>query len=132
VGGDQRQVDVAALPDRLAVVDRLQHGQLPRPLLDEAGDAEQVLGPLPARHRPPRRLVGPAGGGHGPVDVGGAGRHHLGQHLLGGGVHGLEGGALDGVDELAVDEQPVGGLDVDDRPGLGGGCVLEHRQSNVK
>ena len=49
VGGDQRQVDVAGLADRLAVVDRLEHGQLAGPLLEQPGDAEQVLAPLGAR-----------------------------------------------------------------------------------
>ena len=37
------------------------------------------------------------------------------------------------ADELAVDEQAVRGREVDDRAGLGGGCVIEHLdQSTVK
>ena len=61
VRGDQRQVDVAGLLDRLAVVQRLQHRQLARALLDDPGDPEQVLGPVPARHRTPDLLVRASG-----------------------------------------------------------------------
>src|SRR5262249_12922923 len=80
----QRDAQAGGRADRLAVVQRLEHGELARPLLDYPGDAEQVLGPLPARHGRPGVLVGLARGGHGPVHVGGAGLGHLGQDLLGG------------------------------------------------
>jgi ParB family chromosome partitioning protein len=131
VGSDQGQVDVAGLADRLAVVDRLEDGQLAGPLLHQPGDAEQVLGPLAAGHRAPHLLVRGAGGGDGPVDVGGAGGHDLGEDLLGGRVHGLERRAVDRVHELAADEQPVAGRDVDDAARLGRRRVLEgvaHRE----
>src|SRR3712207_6917895 len=39
----QRDVDVAGLADRLAVVQRLQDGELAGALLQDAGDPEQVL-----------------------------------------------------------------------------------------
>ena len=39
----EREVDVAALADRLAAVERLEHRELARALLDDAGDAVQVL-----------------------------------------------------------------------------------------
>jgi hypothetical protein len=128
----QRQVDVAALPDGLAVVDRLQHRELPRALLEDAGQPVQVLAPGPGGQAGPGAVVGGAGRGHRPVDVLGAGGRHLGQHLLGGRVDGLEPGAVDGVDHLAADVQAVAGGDVDDRRRLGGGGVVEAHQSNVK
>jgi hypothetical protein len=122
---DQGEVDVAALADRLAVVDRLEHRELAGPLLDEPGDAVQVLAPLAARQLGPHVGVRPAGGGDRPVDVARPGRHDLGQHLFGGRVHRLERRAVDRVHHVAVDEQPVRRGDVDDRAGLGGGRVLE-------
>ena len=65
--------------------------------------------------------VGAAGGLHRAVDVVLVGLGDLGEHLLGGRVDGLERLAVP-VDELAVDEQAVGRLDVDDRARLGGGA----------
>ena len=55
--GGQRHVDVAGLADRLAAVERLDDRQLPRALLDQARDPEQVLAALQ------RRQSGPPGGG---------------------------------------------------------------------
>ena len=58
--GGERQVDVARLLDRLAAVERLQHRELARALLQQPRDPEQVLGALrgpqrrPARPRTPR------------------------------------------------------------------------------
>jgi hypothetical protein len=109
---DQRQVDVPRLPDRLAVVERLEHGQLTGALLDDPGDPEQVLRALGARQPGPHRERS-AGGSHGAVDVPRTGQCHLGEHLLGRGVDGLE-GVLARV-EGPVDEQPVRRRDVDDR-----------------
>ena len=80
--GGQRDVDIARLPDRLAVVQALQDRELPGPLLQDPGDPVQVLGPLRPGHRSPDLLVGGASGGHGPVHVGGTGRRHLSQRLL--------------------------------------------------
>ena len=119
-----RDVDVAGLLDRLAVVDRLEHGELAGALLDDPGDPEEVLRPLRPRHPAPDPVVGAARGLDGRVDVGVVGLGDLGQHLLGGRVDGLERRAVP-VDELAVDEQAVGRLDVDDRARLGGRGVLE-------
>ena len=62
-------VDVAGLPDRLAVVEGLQHGQLTGPLGHHPRDPVEVLGPLRARHRAPHLFVRAAGRGDGPVDV---------------------------------------------------------------
>jgi len=91
VRGDQRQVDVAGLADRLAVVDRLQYGQLTGALLDDPGDPVEVLGTVAAGHRAPDALVRAACGGHRRVHVCRPSRGHLGQCLLGGRVHRLKG-----------------------------------------
>ncbi len=124
VRSDDRDVDVARLLDRLAVVDRLQDGELAPALLDDPGDPVEVLGALGAGHPGPDPGVGAARGLHGSVDVGVARLGDLGEHLLGGRVDRLEGRA-GAVDELTVDEEAVGRLDVDDRARLGRGGVLE-------
>src|ERR671937_403832 len=56
VRGGQRQVDVARLLDRLAAVERLEHGELARTLLQNARDPEQVLRALGRRHGRPAVL----------------------------------------------------------------------------
>ena len=58
VRGRERDVDVARLADRLAVVERLEHGELAGALLDRARDAEEVLGALAPGQVAPDRLVG--------------------------------------------------------------------------
>jgi hypothetical protein len=130
----QRDVDVARLPDRLAVVERLQDGEFPGLLLDDPGDPEQVLGSLPAGQLRPGCFVGVAGGGDRAVDVGGSRLGHLGQDLLGSRRDGLERVPFGTPGELAVDEEPVGLAQRDDRPRLRGRGVLElsHGQSRVK
>ena len=57
VAGHQRDVDVARLADRLAVVERLEHGEEPAVLLDLARDGVEVArAPVPAE-RPPVRAA---------------------------------------------------------------------------
>ena len=56
MAGDQRNVDVAQLADRLAVVDRLQDGEKALPLLHMARQRINMLRPLEARKRRPFRL----------------------------------------------------------------------------
>jgi hypothetical protein len=127
VGGDERDVDVTGLADGLAVVDRLQHRQFAGALLDQAGDAEEILRPVGSPHRspdPPVRLPGRRDGG---VHIGRCRLGDLGQDLLGGGVHCLAKTTINGVHEGAVDEEPIRGLDVHNRTGLRGGCVVEGR-----
>ena len=51
----ERHVDVARLLDGLAAVERLEHGELAAALLEDARDAEQVLGALAAGQRRPSR-----------------------------------------------------------------------------
>ena len=52
----QRQVDVARLADRLAAVERLEHGELARALLQDPRDSEEVLGALARRQVRPAVL----------------------------------------------------------------------------
>ncbi len=101
-----RQVDVARLEDRLAVVERLGEGELVDAGLQGVGDlVEQpaavagrgLLAPV-AGERRVRRLDGAAG-------VGGRSRRHLAEDLLGGRVLGREGAPVLGLDPAAVDEQ---------------------------
>jgi len=126
VRGDQGEVGVAGLLDRLAVVQGLQDGEFAAALLDDPRDTEQVLGALGAGQRRPL-LEGLAGGRDGTVDVRLARPGDLGQDLLGGRGDRLEDLAVGGLRELAVDEQAVRGCDVDDRAGLGCGCLFECR-----
>ena len=69
VRGRERQVDVARLLDRLAAVQRLEHGELARALLEDARDAEEVLRALRAGQRRPAVRERVARGGDGAVDV---------------------------------------------------------------
>ena len=81
VRGGERQVDVARLLDRLAAVQRLEHGELARALGEDAGDPEHVLRALgagqlrPAPERFARRRDGV-------VHVGRARLRDLGERLL--------------------------------------------------
>src|SRR3546814_13072249 len=93
-------------------------------LRDDAVDAVGILRCLLAGHRAPDAAVGATGSLHGCVDIGLAGLGDLSQDLFGGRVDRLEPGA-GAVDELTVDEQAVGRLDVDDAARLGGGCIVE-------
>jgi hypothetical protein len=123
VRGGQRDVDVARFAQRLAPVERLDHGQLTGALLNEPGDPEQVLRPLAVGQRGPARLGG-ARGLDGGGDIGGAGPRDLGDGLLGGGVErGLEAPGRR-VAEDAVDEQAVALGEAHVVGGLGRGGVV--------
>ena len=78
----ERQVDVARLLDRLAAVERLQHGELARALLQQPRDPEQVLRALGRAQRRPAVLERRARGGDGGVDVLRARLPDLGERLL--------------------------------------------------
>src|SRR5919106_1347406 len=88
--GNQGEIDVTRLFDRLAPVQRLQDGELPGALLDHAGNTEHELCPLSWGHRPPISLEGPAAGGGALVPPRLARLGHLGELLFGGGVDGGE------------------------------------------
>ena len=79
----ERQVDVAALADRLAAVEALEHGELARALLDEPRDPEEVLRALGGRERRPAVLERAARSLHGEVDVLLVRLSDLGERLLG-------------------------------------------------
>ena len=65
----EREVDVAGLLDRLAAVQRLQHGELARALLEDPRDPEEVLRALGGGQRRPAVLERVAGGGDRGVDL---------------------------------------------------------------
>ena len=124
----ERKVDVARLADRLAAVERLEHRELARALLEDARDSVDVLGPLGRRPGRPAVLEGVAGSADRGVDVLGTAVRDLGQLLLAGRADGgveLAGARLD---ELTADEEAVPLLELDDVPRLGRGGVLERRR----
>src|SRR5664279_6292816 len=100
----QGDVDVARLLDGLAVVQRLQDGELPRALGQDARDTKEVLAALRAGKATPRPVESRTGGPHRRLNVGFAGLAHLGQDFLGSRVDGLEPRPVDGLDELTTDE----------------------------
>jgi len=89
MAGDERNVDVAALADRLAVVQRFQHGEQPAVALHQAGERVEIAGAAMTGERRPCRLR-PGGGLHRGIDVGGIGLRDARQHLAGGGSDRLE------------------------------------------
>jgi hypothetical protein len=120
----EREVDVARFLDRFAAVHRLEHRELPRALLELAGDPVQVLGAFAPRDLAPALLVGLARASNRQVDVLGAGVGDLGERLLGRGADRLEPRPALGLDELPPDEQAVARLQLDDIGRLGGVGVL--------
>ena len=135
VRGRERDVDVARLADRLAVVERLEHRELAGALLDRARDAEEVLRALAPGQVAPDRLVRGPRRRDGGVDVAGPGLGDLGQRLGRRGVDRRHRLARAGA-ELAVDEDAVGRAQPRGLARLGRGGVLEggsgrHAQSSV-
>ncbi len=100
-------VDVARLLDRLAAVHGLDNRQHARLLLDQAGDAEDVLGALARCQLPPHLLIRAPRFLHGPVDVFGIGVGHMGQRLFRGRIDRLEPAFGVRLDELSADEEVV-------------------------
>jgi hypothetical protein len=102
------QVDVAALGDRLAVVEGLELGQLVLVLLDQVGEPVHQLAAIAGVHLAPGAIVVVerlARGLDRQVDVLGAGFGHLGDDLLGRRVEGLECLAAEAIAPLAVDQE---------------------------
>src|SRR5882762_2475243 len=101
----QRYVDIAALANRLAVVDRLQDREPPRVLLYLARERVQETGPcvrcqrLPTRQRGARRLDGR-------VHIGAAPLGDIGDLFTGRRVAGFEVPAFRGRGPGAADEVP--------------------------
>jgi hypothetical protein len=129
VARDERDVEVARLADRLAVVERLEHREQPRVLLHRARERVQVAGaPVSAERRP--RGLRLAGRAHRAVHVVGRPLRHAREHRAGRRiVHVEQLGALRAV-PVAADVvralapallQPAAGLGV----ALGGRAVGE-------
>ena len=124
VRGGERQVDVAALADRLAAVEALEHRELARALLEDPRDAEEVLRALGRRQRRPAVLEGAARRLDRRADVLLTRLGHLRELLLRRGRDGREPLLRPRVDELAADVEAVAVLEPDDVAGLGRRCVL--------
>ena len=126
---NEGNVDIAGFADRLAVVERLKDSKFAAAFGDDASDPIEILGAFAAGHLRPGLRVGGARCGDGLVDIGRRGFGDFGEDFLGRGRDRLERFALPivgtRVDEFAVDEQSIGGLDVDDGARLGGWRVFE-------
>ena len=97
----QRDVDVARLTDRFAIVERLEHGKEAAVFLQEAGKGIEVPCALVAgQFRPGRK--GPFGRGNGGVDVFGAALADLGERFACGRV--ISGKGFGRFGELTPDE----------------------------
>ena len=107
MAGDQRNVDVARLTDRLAVVDRFQNGQKALPLLHMARERINMLRPLEAGKRRPFRL-GLSRRGDGGVDVLRRALRNARDALAARGIEDIE--QVAGLREDAVDEMPEAAL----------------------
>jgi hypothetical protein len=123
----QGHVDVAALADRLAVVEGFQHREEAGMLLQKAGQRVEVFRALMCPERRAHFGKARAAAFDGGVDILRRALGDLGQRLAGGGV--LRGEGLARAGEAAVDEMPEDGSPVGD-PGadlgvaFGGGAVF--------
>ncbi len=139
----ERQVDVARLLDRLAAVQRLEHRELARALLQDARDPEEVLRALRAGQRRPAVLEGLARGRRRRAATSSSRRlADLGERLLARGVDRRVG--LLRLEPLAADEVAVALAQRDDvarlgraartpsRAGNGAGLRFARAQSTVK
>ena len=107
MAGDQRNVDIARLADRLAIVDRFQNRQETLALLHMARERIKMLRPLEAGERRPFGLSLPRRGDR-CVDVGRRALRRAGDAFAGRGIEDLE--QVAGLGEDAVDEMPEAGL----------------------
>jgi len=97
-----------AIAERLAVVERLEHGELVGVLEDQVTDPVDDPAALRRRHPAPVRALvveAPARGGDREVDVDGLAVGHRAEALLRRGVEGLERPARDRLHPIAVDEE---------------------------
>ena len=104
MAGDQRDVDVAGLADRLAVVDGLQRRQQPRMALHQPGERIEMAGAAMAAEPVPAGLGG-ARRGDRRFDVGLAGLSQAGKPLAGGGIDALQPLRSGGWTPGAADEE---------------------------
>ena len=131
VGRGERHVDVARLLDRLAAVQRLEHGELARALLEDAGDPEEVLRALASGQLRPA-FEGLPRGGDGGGDIVRPGLGDLGERLLVARGDRREDVAVARCDPLAADEEVVPLAQLHDVGRLGSRRVrpvLRHRRA---
>ena len=127
VRGRERQVDVARLLDRLAAVQRLEHRELARALLEDARDPEQVLRALGARAAPTSRSRTPrARRAIAPLHLLRRRLADLGERLLA--RRRDRRVRLARLEPLAADEVAVALVDPDDVARLGRGRVVPPRR----
>jgi hypothetical protein len=114
VCGREREVDVAGFADRLPSVQRLEHGELARSLLQDPRDPEEVLRPFRGPKVGPAVRERVAGSADREVDVLGACLRDLRERLLARRIE--RGVALAGarLHELTADVQAVAVGDRDD------------------
>jgi hypothetical protein len=99
-----RQVDIARVADRLAVVERLEFGNLIGVAFEKIGQLPNQLAAILRRGlRPGAGLEGASCGFDGFVDIGCIGLGHSGNHLTGRWVEHVEPLARSGVLPIAVD-----------------------------
>src|SRR5207247_10027691 len=97
----------ARLLDRLAAVQRLEHRELARALLENARDPEQVLRPVGAGQLAPAILERVPRRGDGCIDILGASLRDFGERFLARRRDRRVPVAGARLDELAADEDPV-------------------------
>jgi hypothetical protein len=124
----QRHVRTTRHGDRLAVVERLQLGELIGVLEDEVTDLPDEPAPVGRGHVAPRAVFeGLAGRAHGPVDVFGVPLGYVGERLSGRGVGSRERLSRRRVGPLPIDEQlPRGGRELFDGPVDGDSHEVSH------
>ena len=106
MAGGVGNVNGHGLPDGLSVVQGLDHGQVLGIGVDDIGDPVEDGGPLVGGDVFPAPEGGP-GGVYGLIHVLSGGLGAGGQTLAVGGAASLEGGAVAGIDPLAVDVKLV-------------------------
>ena len=126
VRGRERKIDVARLADRLAAVQRLEDGELPRALLEDARDPVEVLRPLGRREAGPAVLERVPRRGDGQADLLGGRLPDLGEGLLARGVDRRVG--LVRLEPLAADEVAVPLTKLNEVARLGRGRVVPARR----
>jgi len=117
-----RHIEIARFLDRFAAIESFRDSEFTSAILEQAGDAEKVLGALRAGHPAPdgfeRTARGPAGG----VDVGRAGEGDLREFSSVRRIDGREIFSRPGRDKLPIDKEVVARLQLRVRR-LGRGIV---------
>ncbi len=129
-GSDQRNVDIAALLDRLAVVQALRDSEFACALLHEPGDAKQVLSTIRSAHPRPDFVVGLTRCGNGQIDILCVRSGNVRDvRLVSRRDRGKRGAAT--IGEFAVDEQAIALLQVQNALRLWGRSVFEKAHDGI-